>query len=324
MKISPFVAIWAICLSLSSCVQEAAVPSYSLEPEQVVNQLGDSLYLSPQISCIDHRNGKTYISDYRQGLMVLRADFCLDTILATQGHGRGEVNGCGSFYLDDVQTLTLLDDMNRRYVHFLPNGTFVTDRNSGMDYISTGRFFTVGDTVYNAIKKNENTVVQLKDGVSVKTLCPLTDREDIRQPAPSERHLLWTGSTFLVLGTALPILQEYTLSGQLVQDFDLSTLPQLAGPFEYNSQNATGNSYFVVIQDAYYREGFLYLLSATQEPYLCNHISVLKKTDHQFKVFANIQLSGKAYSTFCITADRKCLAVNAQTSAIEVYPLPNF
>lgn len=312
----------ALVALTTACDPNTFVKTISLSEEGKIEKINDSIYLSQQISCIDFKFNKLYISDYRQGLYVLNANYSLDTLLATNGRGRGEVNGCGCFFIDDAQTITLLDDMNRRYVHYSQEGTFFPDKDPITSYISIHRFFSKGDTIFSAIKKDSNTIGLTKNGEIIHKICPLTTKDDIRRPALSERHLLLDDSTFFSIGVALPILQEYSLSGKLLNDYDLSSIQLMKKSFNENVNTTKPNSYFEVIQDAYYKNGYIYLLYGTPKPYTCNNIIVIEKNNNKFILVANLKLPGTTYSTFCVTENHQCIAVNRQTSAIEVYRIP--
>lgn len=319
-----FYYLVALVALTTACNQNSFVKTISLLEEGKIEKINDSLYLSQQISCIDSKFNKIYISDYRQGLFVLNANYSLDTLLAPNGHGKGEINGCGSIFIDDAQTITVLDDMNRRYVRYSQEGYCFPEKNLITSYISTHRFFSKGDTVFSAIKKDKNTIVLTKNGETIHKICPLTTKDDIRRPALSERHILLIDSTFLIIGVALPILQEYSLSGKLLNDYDLSSIQPIVESFNANINTPKPNSYFEVVQDAYYKDSHIYLLYGSPKPYTCNNIIVIEKNNNQFRLVANLKLPGTTYSTFCVTDNHQCIAVNRQTSAIEVYRIPTF
>ena len=85
----------------------------------------------------------------------------------------------------------------------------------------------------------------------------------------------------------------------------------------------SSNSYYEVVRDAYYKNGFIYLLTSSFEgKYKCNTIIVLKKNADNIQYVSAYTLKNNLYSTFCINDQNECLAVCSKNSSIEVYKLP--
>lgn len=321
------ISITAISLVLFfvSCATEKSTSSLSLQPIDVVSQLGDSIFLSKQVSCIDTQNGTTYISDYRSGLYALDKDLKLIKKVSTIGNGTNEVNCPAMIYADPNNNVILYNEGLRKFSYFANN--FFTKKDSRIirnNLSDLCRFFSIKDTIYQSIINDKFLVSITVDGKTLKKICPLTnDLDSKNKPAMSERHLVKGDSTFFLIGMALPIIQEYSFSGKEIEQFDMSSIESLTHAYSKNQAETQPNSFYTIIKDAFYKKNRLYLLAANYEgKYKCNTILVLEKRNNRLQHVATYSLKKDIYRTFCINDNSECYAVCANNSTIEIYKLP--
>lgn len=316
------------CITLFvSCMTSSEIQSVSLEKKNTIMKLSDSIYLSGQVNCIESSKGYTYISDLYGGLYSLNEGMVLSKKLSDIGNGKSELSFPDRLYVDNKNTVTIYDGNKKRYLYFTENGYVRQDSCSISDVRIAGscRFFCLGDTVYSSITHDKHTVALTRNGKLISKMFPLTKgMDDIRRPIDSQRHLLWTGESILLVGRCLlPYIQEYTKEGELASDFDLREVDILRGIYK-NKKPDKPNSTFVVTRDACYSNGNIYLLvSSDTKPYRCNTIVVLHKYGYGMKHIATFTLDKKMYSTFCVTDDNKLMAVNSHNSSVEIYEIPN-
>lgn len=313
-------------LLLSSCLASSDMSSIPLKVNQSIAKLSDSIYLSGQVNCIDYSGGLTYVSDLYGGLYVLNEKMNLKNRMAAVGNGREELVFPEFLYADNANHVVIYDSGKKQYVS-LSNNASLKDEVTDMRMVrksNFSRFFTLGDSVYSPITHDKYLVVVSKGDSVVKKLCLLDgDVDNVRRPIDSQRHLLYSGNSMIVVGRCLlPYLQKYTLEGKLVSTYDLNQIEMLKQI--YKTQKRTEpNKTFVVVRDAYSHGDYVYLLvSSSVKPYRCNTLLVFRQLQDSFEYACSFSLKGDSYRTFCITNDSRCLAVNAKKSAIEIYDLP--
>lgn len=311
-------------ISFSACTVDTSMKVASLHPENVVSKLGDSIFLSKQISCIDSRKDTIYISDYHAGVYSLDRNFKLIKKVSSIGFGQGEVNRPAKLFVGD-NDIALFNEGSQKYSYFsgasfLKNDTKAISNNLAC----ASRFFTKGDSVYQAIINDQFLVAITKDGETIKKICPVVKKLDKAvNPALSERHLVKGEHSFYVIGRGLPIVQEYSFDGDELANFDLSSIPLLANAYEKSRKIKTPNSYYVIVNDAYYKNNKIFLLASLYEDeYKCNTLIVLNALKGCLQYIASYNLQKDVYSTFCINDKNECYAICSMNGTIEVYQLP--
>lgn len=280
--------IFSFCCGLlcfvgfSACTVDAGMKITPLHAENIISKLGDSIFLSKQIPCIDSRHDTIYLSDYHAGVYSLDKNLNLIKKVSTIGLGQGEVNRLAQLFAGD-DVCVLFNEGSQRYSYFSGNSFLKNDSKTvGYNLAFASRFFVKGDSIYQDIINDDFLVSVTKDGNTIKKICPIVknvDRPD--NVALSERHLVKGDNSFYVIGRGLPIIQEYSYDGKELAYFDLSSIPILANAYEKNMKLKMPNSYYVIVEDAYFK-----------------------------------------YSTFCINDKNECIAVCKTNGTIEVYRLP--
>ena len=307
-----------------SCVNDNIAKTVALTSYVSIPKLADSIYLSSQIPCVDYANKHIYISDYKAALYVLDDKCNLISVASQKGYGVGEVL-CPTFiYASPDAKISLFDECKRKFIYYddVQYRDADTEAVSSERLSSLCRFFTVGDTVYHSIIGDANSVAKIVNGRVVSKQCRLVDGiDDTRRPAKSQRHLLRGEKTMFVLGKGLPILQEYTFDGKLLNNYDLFADDDLAQIYAKEDPKEQ-NRYNIIVRDACYKKGYIYILTSSHEDgrYRCNTMYVLQRCDNNFIPVVKYRLKGKIYSSFCITDDNRCIAINDKNS-IEIYNL---
>jgi hypothetical protein len=134
----------------------------------------------------------------------------------------------------------------------------------------------------------------------------------------SSRHLIKGDNSFFVIGQALPVFQEYSYEGRLLNNYDLTLIPEIKKQIhKYENEQKAPNSHFIMIQDIYYANGRIYILIANDiEQYKCNIICVFD-VSKDIKHVKTFFLSEDIYSTFCVF-DNQIVAVN-YNACIDVF-----
>lgn len=312
-------------LSISSCAMNEGMKPVNLSVDNVVSKFGDSIFLSSQVPCIDAKNGSVYITDYRAGVYALDSKLNLISKMSNIGRGFGEVNRPAKFFVDDNNVITLYNEGLQRYSYFEKDSFLMADNASVKENLAKScRFFARDGAIYQSVLGGKFLVSVIKNGNVTKQMCPTVDGVDFpSNVALSERHLLEGDNCFYVIGLGLPIVQAYSFDGRELARFNLVNIPLLESVYAKNENLKSSNSYYEVVRDAYYKNGFIYLLTSSFEgKYKCNTIIVLKKNADNIQYVSAYTLKNNLYSTFCINDQNECLAVCSKNSSIEVYKLP--
>ena len=311
-------------ISFSACTIDAGMKATSLHAENVISKLGDSIFLSKQISCIDSRKDTIYISDYHAGVYSLDRNLKLIKKVSSIGLGQGEVNRPAKLFMSD-NGIALFNEGTQKYSYFSGTSFLKNDSKAISNNLAcASRFFTKGDSVYQSIINDQKLVAITRDGITIKKICPIVKGiDDADNPALSERHLVKGSKSFYIIGRGLPIIQEYSFEGSELARFDLSSIPLLTNAYEKSKKNKVPNSYYVIVNDAYYKNDKIFLLTSLYEDdYKCNTLIVLKALDGCLQYLTSYNLQKDVYSTFCINDKNECYAVCSMNGTIEVYQLP--
>ncbi len=318
------IVIIALTFIMVCCSRNERIISYKLTPDSVITKLSDSIYLSDQVLCLDYAQNHLYVSDYNNGIYSIDCNGNNVNHLVKKGRGHGEVGACGHFYAKVDGEICLYDESEKSF-NFYRNDKLLKmiKVDQGFVLSDATRFFSIGDSVFHSITHNENTMIIIGPEQSSKLGRFVDGLDDIRKPVISERHVLKTENSILLVGLGLPIVEEYDYNGKKICSLNLMDIPRLKATYE-KTQSNDPKSYFVVVEDAYYNHQKLYLLTSSNEndTYNCNTLYVIAKKNGKFEIECSYKLSGKVYSAICITKDNKCFAFNSIDTSLEFYTLP--
>ena len=148
--------------------------------------------------------------------------------------------------------------------------------------------------------------------------------DDPMMPTHSVRNVIKGDNSLYVIAISLPVVEEYSFSGELLSSFDLTAIPERATLFR-KEQSIVPNTYFVATGDVCYNDGCLFLLSATTiGGYRSNIVIVLEKGEQEWKHTNTYELSGAdIYTSIAVSDDGFLLALNYSKASIDKYKLTN-
>lgn len=212
-----------------SCATAEGGKPVNLSVDNVVAKFGDSIFLSSQVPCIDAKNGRVYITDYRAGVYALDSKLNLVRKMSGIGRGSGEVNRPAKFFVDNNDVITLYNEGMQRYSYFEKDSFLMADKMSIKENLAKScRFFVRDGAIYQSVLEGKYLVSVMKNGNVIKQMCPLVEGVDLPSNAAlSERHLLEDDNCFYVIGLGLPIMQAYSFDGRELARFNLGNIPLL-------------------------------------------------------------------------------------------------
>ncbi len=299
------------------------VPIKKISPYSIVDMLSDSIYMT-NVICLEKVSGNLFLSDYDYGVYKTDTMGRISEHFAKKGNAKGEALGSAYFYPVGDSVLYLRDDGHRCFSIY-KDGRHMRNIKLSTKYrfSNQSRFFVHNDTIYHSIIGEDKLVAKISMDNTIHALCDADRRlDDKRMPLHSERHVLNGNHSIILVGKGVPLIQEFSYEGIELFRYDLATIPELSNTFLKERSNIP-NRYFVVIKDAYYHNGMLYLLVASKDgEFHCNKIVALKKKEEEFVHMVSYQLKQSIYETFCVSGNT-LYAFNSYSSAIEIYHLPD-
>ena len=317
-RIAPFSAFLFAIISIiaSSCTNKGGIVfNKRLSLSESITVLSDSVYLSGHNLCLVSVGEQIVVSDYQQGVFVIDQEGQIIESFAKSGNGPGEVLGCGFLAISETEDVWVYDEGHRSFLSYRDGQLHSIETPPTDLFISNGsRFLVKNDSLYFSAVGNKQLVFIIKGGEIVDRVCPVSKYDNLEMPIHSERHVVKGERSFFVVGLGLPFVEEYSYNGVLLSSFDLMCIPERARVFK-EQQSVKPNTYFVSTKDAYFNNGFLYLLSASMtDGYHCNEIIVLETTEQGLHYKGKYRLSnGECYSSICVLDQNKIIALNQQS-----------
>ena len=305
---------------LSSCIKSADYNRKSLICEKVVEEFNDSMFVPPTVKCMDYKNGKLYISDYREGMIVLDENLNIFQTYANHGPGPGETVGAAHFFVEENDSVYLLNEGKNSVELYVEGKNFQTiSFPEKIPLTYSTRFFVENNNIFHTTIVKEGPVVVFgKNEEEVRFL-----GKYMTLPRHLTRHTVKGDDCYFVIGSVLPALQKYSFDGNLLDEVDLSIIPEIERMVKKYKRTAQDpSSYFSIVQDACFYGGKLYMLIATDiDGFYCNLICSIDfiydkgiKTD--FYVLPNT-----VYTSFCVGDKNVLYAFNPKDSSIEVFKM---
>ncbi len=314
-----------ILLTTISCgdkKQDGLVQVLTLVPDTVLNELNDSIFISPHIKCMAvSANGDIHYTDYADGMVVLDTCYNLKSRIGTRGLGPGELIGAAHFYLGENDSIYILNE-GKRAIEVFSGGNYnhTIDLPESICFTFNTRFLVHGGDIYHSVIAKEAPVFMF-GGYEPIFLCSYAISDDPTFGRHATKHVVEGDNCFFLIGCAYPVLQQYSMQGKLLQDCDLSIVPEIEKMMEaYQNTLQNPGSYFTIIQDAYYTDNHLYVLIGTrkQGKYFCHDVAVLYASESELKHIATYRLSENVYDSFCV-GGTKIYAHNASKSSIDIF-----
>ncbi|MBR1578334.1 MAG: hypothetical protein IJ653_07095 [Bacteroidales bacterium] len=267
---------------------------------------------------------RVIISDYQQGIIEIDQSGKILSSYARPGNGPGEVLGCGHLSYSPDGKVWIFDE-GHAIMHSYREGVPSGDERmpSGLMPSYNVRFVALNDTLYYSVTGADRLVNALWNETVVGVMCPVSKYDDVEMPRHSERHVVRGDHSLFVVCLALPLVEEFSLSGESMSSYDLMSIPERAEIFQ-KEKSIVPNKFFVANKDACYREGSLYILSAsTKGGYHCDEVIVLEKDGQKMRHAHTFVLSGgRSYSTITVSEKGLLYAFNNRTASLDIYLLP--
>ncbi len=318
---SLFLIVLTVC---SACHQSERIMPETLSLDSTLSVLSDTLYLSGNIPCLEAVDQRVIISDYQQGIIEIDQSGKILSSYARPGNGPGEVLGCGhSSYSPDGKVWVF--DEGHAIMHSYREGVPCGDMRmpAGLMPSYNVRFAALNDTLYCSVTGADRLVNAIWNETVVDTMCSISKYDDVELHRHSQRHVVRGDHSLFVVCLAFPLVEEYSLSGELLSSYDLMSIPERAEIFQ-KEKSIVPNKFFVANKDVCYREGSLYILSSSTKggPH-CNEVIALEKHRGKMRHMHTYILSGgQSYSSITVSKDGSLYAFNNRTASLDIYLLP--
>ena len=329
--INKIAILLVLLFGIAACSQkgqkEKEVEITKLTLNATLTELSDSSFIPTIVTCIDANENGLYFSDYAEGVIVLDKDLNVKKRIGSRGEGPGEFIGAAHFCLGKDDSIYVLNEGKQALELFI-KGEHVKHipfpQETSFTIITC--FFFEHQLIYHSVVSDSLQVVVFDNSSNInKFICSNTsiDKPDFKRH--SGRHLIKGDSSFFVIGCTLPIFQVYSFDGKLIAEHDLRTIPEIRKNAEaYKNTPQVPNTYSIMIRDACYNDGKVYLLVITNEDkYICNKVCVLDVSE-KIEHINTLELTGSVYGSFCITKEGRIVAFNALEASLDFFTLPEY
>lgn len=286
-------------------------------------ELSDSFLVPPQVRCIDCSNDFLYFTDYTDGLIIIDKNYHIQKQVGSRGQGPEELLGTAHFCFGSNDSIYILNEGNRSvkvFVNGVYNKNIPFPENVRLTFNT--RFFVDKGKIYHSVINEEFPVIAFNNDTT-QFMCTYIPYDNPILGHHATKHMIKGDNSFFLIGCVYPTLEQYSLNGKKLKDFDLNIIPEISKMTKaYHNASNEPNSYFTVIQDAYYHKGCLYLLIGllNDDNYCCNTIAVLDVSTTEWEYTNCYHLSGNVYDTFCVD-DRNMYLHDSSRSCLDVFHL---
>lgn len=212
-------------------------------------------------------NGNFYVNDYKND-QVLVADSSLSLLytFGKYGRGPGEFRGAGSFFIHD-DSIYVYDVGGMRINVFTTSGQYERMINLPPVRLDWSKFAVVKDKMYvpSALRSDSDILILDLNGKIVEEV----ERNQGKFEFNHYRMLLSYKDQIIALNQSAPVVERFSDTGLLLEEFDLRNIRELDGLWDL-FKNSSGNRRVqdgpvytkVLFGDAYIEDSFLYILCA--------------------------------------------------------------
>lgn len=285
-----------------SC-QNQKIPVAYLKSEFIIDQLDDSSYLSDVRSIF--LEGYLYVTDYdRDQIIILTPEGSLIKYLGAKGKGPGEFTGASNIFIHS-DTLWVYNDGKRSFEVFNFSGHLQTVRlPDNLDYPSNYKFFFNENRLFLASVSSGHSICSFDVSTfSVKQFGDLVKFDtDKHTRIRNFRHLFGTDDYLLAVSDNMPVIEIYDYSGAKLEMFNYSEVSLVRKRLEvFRRENEDPNGYGLLVQDASFEDGKLFLLLYTNKGnrISCNDVLVIDLSEKHMDIKQLLNLGESWYQSIC-------------------------
>jgi hypothetical protein len=297
-------------------------------PIGIYKELNDSIYLA-RITDIEQINGDYFLVDIKQHT-IFQLDSCLNYIgiIGEKGRGPGDflypLNIFGS-----PKRVTIIDAGNRRFSNYQQNGSHLTFESIAPlpSVIRDHKALCIkNNTIYKASLGGDYPLCKI-DFVLKDTVHFGKFYEKIPMEERNFRRICVNDKCLFSFGVSEPIIDIYTLSGNLIDHFDLSDNSIFETTLKIHDDIYKKNHSGTVptlLEDVSVVGSTIYMLiwEKNKDTLKTNKLLIFNYSDNILKLTRNLELGDGPYSAFCISPDSKSLiAFNSYLSELHEFKL---
>ncbi len=328
-----FFVLLFISLATISCKNKNMSFEKNLYPSKQITEFKDSTFFSDSYG-IKFYSDKLYITDFDNGnIWVTDDNLNLLSTVGRYGEGPGEMTYCSKIDISR-NYIFAADDGNRKInIYDINNGTY----HNSIKYYYSGysidtRFAVSKDNFIFISKPSRIYSFDFSGKLINEFKLKIKSYWDKEQQVSGNRHVFIYKEKYLILVTENePLIEIYTLSGRLINKFDLSGIEYLTNVLDYisNGNKPTHSSYSVIFKDAYLVDNFLYILyfDITKDgKKSLGKVMELEISEESYKLknIYHLYTNEKVgwYDSFCVSDDRsKLFAFEGVSYEIQIFDL---
>lgn len=224
--------LWTTGCERASETSESIVPNLSFN-----GQLSDGSFIGKNVTHLVGTHGRVYLNDVQNSrLLVLNDDFAFQQAIGASGRGPGEFQYVGPFVVSE-DSLYAYDGGSRRIHVFTHEGIYersidVDGKHIRVSLVQDAQGYLYFSNVayknpITKIDRSGSVVAQFGDSLGFTNM-PFQNR------VRSVRHLALLGDSALVsVGESRPVIEIFSLDGQILRRADLAGHPVFRDRIEY-------------------------------------------------------------------------------------------
>ncbi len=257
-------------LLIIGCNKQKVQPNIYLEKLKSLEFLSDSSYLA-NVHCISYKNNSYFLSDYTtHRLIKLKENLNVDKIFGGYGGGPGEFRGASYFALFK-DSIYAFDMFGKRINVYNANTGYAREFNTNVSLDLINRFAVDPDgNLYLSTNYEKKPITKIdNNGNIVSQFGNWFQKDGKINKLRNSRHISIIDSLIISVGVMVPEIELYDLKGNLVSNYDLSSIKDFNSILKYQEEvyktNNNDNIAYDIINDIYLENNSLFILFSTYD-----------------------------------------------------------
>lgn len=310
-----YLALFA--LIFSSCGKRSAeLEIINLEKVKGVNELNKSNFLSTVSSLENFQDNLLLADNNLSKLIRLNQEFKFLSSTGSLGNGPNDFNGITQLAVNKAGNIFVFDEGHRRIVQVSLEGEFINSTLVPNSYSGIHRFAVDNDSHMYVTSPEGNAPILVFNGEGkiVKEIGAFYDFDGPQRFVRNFRHLLLTEDQEVISASVTePIIEVMAADGSLITSLNLADNEYLKDRLNFIKESyqkeKDSRSSYSLFQDAYFDDGYLYLLylgNTSDNKPDCNKVLKIQYKDKSLVPVSVLKLGQDTnwFSNICVNKNR--------------------
>ena len=325
-------------IGMSSCKSDTKnqINTIELTAEKTITEINDSTFLASHIDGIKYFDNCIFFSDFKNNrVLCTDTEFNLLKTFGQAGKGPGDlINPLGCLVHDGE--LLVYNAGGKRINRYNTNTCKYIGSIPFKNHLTSYKYISLNEVLIVSYGWEQYPIAMID--LKGNTERAMGSKDHILElNAGMQRNFQFTNvdnkKHFLAICESEPIIEKYSITGEMIGRFNLSEHPLFRDKIKRFSETRKDpgfhNATFSFITDTYFDKGKLYILTPSfndDEQKICKMILVFEVTSDEIIPFQNILLNphnDSWYSSFTVFSD-KIIAYDVINYEIHQFEIPKF